>query len=82
MEIKKDNCKHLETMKENNCSKCMEIERDKSKNTEQSVATQSTVSTIELVLTFVERHPKKMGAFVVSLILALLLKLNVEPSNK
>lgn len=60
----------------------MEIERDKSNTTEQSVATESSVSTIELVLTFVERHPKKMGAFVVSLILALLLKLNVDPGNK
>ena len=60
----------------------MEVQRDKSNATEQSVATEGSVSTIELVLTFVERHPKKMGALVVSLILALLLKLNVDPSNK
>lgn len=60
----------------------MDIERDKSNTTEQSVATESSVSTIELVFTFVERHPKKMGAMVISLILALLLKLNVEPSHQ
>ena len=60
----------------------MEVQRDKSNTTEQSVATESSVSTIELVLTFVERHPKKMGALVVSLILALLLKLNVDPSSQ
>lgn len=60
----------------------MEIQRDQSNNTEHSVDTESSGSTIKLVLTFVERHPKKLGAMVISLILALLLKLNVEPSDQ
>lgn len=57
----------------------MEMERDKSNN---SVATESSLSTIEIVLTFVERHPKKFAATVISLILALLLKLNVQSSHQ
>lgn len=41
----------------------------------------SSEGSIKMILTFVEEHPKKIGALVASLILALLLKLNVEPSN-
>lgn len=41
----------------------------------------SSEGSIKMILTFVEEHPKKIGALVTSLILALLLKLNVDPSN-
>ena len=62
-----------------------ELRRDTTYSLEREVTPSgSSVSSnrsLQMILTFVDEHPKKVGALVASLILALLLKLNVDPSN-
>lgn len=66
-----------------NSKSASQLRRDITYAVEREVSNTSGSSegSIKMILTFVEAHPKKIGALVASLILALLLKLNVDPSN-